>query len=150
MIVYHLAMPEYANDISGEGASVYGGRWNPVGIKGLYASQSISLCILEILVRTQKKINPPNYQLITLEIPGTSIIKIKLSQLKTGWKQHIEYTQWIGGEFLKDNKSLTMQVPSAIIERENNFLINPSHKDFKGVKLTRIEMLDLDRRISQI
>ena len=146
MIVYRLAIPKYANDISGEVASIYGGRWNPVGIKALYASQNISLCILEILVRAQKKINPPDYQLITLELPENNMTKIKLSQLKTGWKQHIEYTQWIGKEFLKDNKFLTMKVPSAIVEKENNFIINPLHSDFRRVKIISIEALGLDKR----
>jgi RES domain-containing protein len=150
MIVYRLASPKYANDISGEGASIYGGRWNPVGIKALYASQSISLCILEILARTQKKINPPGYQLITIELPEANMATIDLSRLKPGWKQHIEYTQWIGEEFLKDDKSLVMQVPSAIVEKENNFLINPLNKDFSHVKTISIEALDLDKRLSQI
>ena len=150
MIVYRLANPKYADDISGGGASIYGGRWNPVGIKALYASQNISLCILEILVRTQKKINPPHYQLITIELPEVNMTTIKLSHLKTGWKQHIEYTQWMGEEFLKGNKSLIMQVSSAIVEKEHNFLINPLHKDFKRVQIMSIEALALDKRLNQI
>ncbi len=150
MIVYRLAIPKYADDLSGEGALIYGGRWNPVGIKALYTSQNISLCILEILARTQKKINPPDYQLVTIELPETNINKIKLSQLKAGWKQHVEYTQWIGGEFLKDNSSLIMEVPSAIVEKEKNFLLNPLHKDFNRVKIISIEALELDIRLSQI
>jgi RES domain-containing protein len=150
MIVYRLAHPKYADDISGEGASIYGGRWNPVGIKSLYASQYISLCILEILVRTENNIHPPGYQLITLEFPETNMTTIKPFQLKAGWKQHIEYTQWIGEEFLKENKSLTMQVPSAIVEKENNYLINPLHKDFNKVKIISIEALELDKRLKQI
>jgi RES domain-containing protein len=150
MIVYRLASPNYANDISGEGASLYGGRWNSVGIKALYASQNISLCILEILVRTEKKINPPGYQLVTIELPEANMTTIDLSRLKPGWKQHIEYTQWIGEEFLKEDKSLVMRVPSAIVEKENNFLVNPLHKDFNLVKTISIEALDLDNRLKQI
>ncbi len=150
MIVYRLATQKYANDVSGEGASIYGGRWNPIGIKALYASQNISLCILEILVRTQKKINPPGYQLVTIELPEAHMTTIRLAGLKQGWKQHVEYTQWIGEEFLKENKLLIMQVPSAIVEKENNFLVNPLHKSFGRVKILSIEALDLDKRLSQI
>lgn len=150
MIVYRLATPEYANDISGEGASIYGGRWNPVGVRALYASQNISLCILEILVRTEKKINPPGYQLITIELPEANMTTIELSRLKTGWKQYNKYTQWIGEEFLKENKLLILQVSSAIVEKEHNFLINPLHKDFNHVKITGIEALGLDKRLHQI
>ena len=150
MKVYRLAIPLYSNDLSGEGAAIFGGRWNPVGLKALYTSENISLCILEILVRSQLNINPPDYQLITIEIPETDLAVIKLVALKTGWKQHIEYTQWIGEEFLKSDKSLVMQVPSAIVEKENNYLLNPIHKNYNRVKITNIESLDLDQRLMQI
>ncbi len=150
MIVYRLAIPKYASDLSGEGAAIFGGRWNSIGLKAFYCSQYISLCILEILVRSHLNINPPDYQLITIEFPETDIIVIGPAELKTGWKQHIEYTQWIGEGFLKNNKSLVLQVPSAIVERENNFLINPLHKNYNRVKIINIEPLDLDKRLMQI
>lgn len=150
MIVYRLANQKYAADISGEGSSIYGGRWNPVGTKCLYTSQSISLCLLELLARTQKKIYPVGYQLISVEFPETDLASITASQLKAGWKQHIEYTQWIGDEFLKEANSLTLQVPSAIVERENNFILNPLHKSYSKVKILGIEPLDLDNRLMQI
>ena len=150
MIVYRLAIPKYASDLSGEGAAIFGGRWNSVGLKALYGSQYISLCILEILVRSQLNINPPGYQLITIEFPETGMTLIKLPELKLGWKKHIEYTQWIGEEFLKSNKSLVLQVPSAIVERENNFLFFFLHKNYQQVKIINIEPLDLDKRLMQI
>jgi RES domain-containing protein len=150
MIVYRLAIPKYASDLSGEGAAIFGGRWNSIGLKAFYSSQYISLCILEILVRSKLNISPPDYQLITIEFPETGMVVIKPAELKTGWKQHIEYTQWIGEEFLHSNKSLVLQVPSAIVERENNFLINPLHKNYSQVKIINIEPLDLDKRLMQI
>ncbi len=150
MIVYRLATQEYAADISGEGSSIYGGRWNLVGTKCLYTSQSISLCVLEMLARTQKKIHPPGYQLILIEFPESELTVINIEQLKPGWKKHIEYTQWIGDEFLKENNSLALQVPSAIVERENNFILNPLHKLYSKVKIKGIEPLDLDNRLMQI
>ncbi len=150
MIVYRLATSNYANDLSGEGSAIFAGRWNPIGLKALYTSQSISLCILEILARTHLNISPRNYQLITIEFPETGITIIQPGELKAGWKQHIEYTQWIGEEFLNNNKSLALQVPSAIVERENNFLLNPGHRNYGKVKILNVEPLDLDKRLTQI
>ncbi|MEO6637454.1 MAG: RES family NAD+ phosphorylase [Ginsengibacter sp.] len=150
MIAYRLATPQYAADLSGEGALIYGGRWNPVGFKALYTSESISLCLLKILARTRVKNTPVDYQLITLEFPENLLTVIKVSQLKEGWKSHVEYTQWIGEEFLKHNKSLVMQVPSAIVEKENNFILNPLHKDFSKLKIKESEALNLDKRLRQI
>ena len=150
MTVYRLATWKYANDISGEGSAIFGGRWNPISLKALYTSQSISLCILEILARTQLNMHPAGYQLITIEFPGSDITIIKPGELKAGWKQHIEYTQWIGEEFLKNNSSLVLQVPSAIVEKESNFLLNPLYKNYKQVKILNTEPLDLDQRLMQI
>ncbi|MEP7252557.1 MAG: RES family NAD+ phosphorylase [Ginsengibacter sp.] len=150
MKAYRLASLAYAHDLSGEGAAIYGGRWNPVGVKALYTSESVSLCILEILARTQLHIYPPDYQLVTIEFPETGISIIEMADLKAGWKQHIEYTHWIGEEFLRSNKSLALQVPSAIVERENNFLLNPLYKNYSKVKIINIEPLNLDKRLMQI
>jgi hypothetical protein len=38
-------------------------------------------------------------------------------------------------------------VPSAIIKDEWNYIINPSHKDFKKVKITGIEPFVFDTRL---
>lgn len=150
MTVYHLAIPKYASDLSGEGAAIFGGRWNPAGLKALYTCEHISLCILEILVRSQFNISPLDYQLITIEFPEASMTVINPLELKMGWNQHIEYTQWIGEEFLNSNNSLVLQVPSAIVERENNFLLNPLYKNYNQVKIINIEPLGLDKRLMQI
>lgn len=150
MITYRLASENYALDLSGEGAALYGGRWNPVGLKTLYSAQHISLAILEILVRTVNGVHPLDYYLIILEMPDNSIVKIDSSSLKNNWKVNIEYSQWIGEEFLKEKKSLVLQVPSAIVERENNFVINPFHKDFKKVRIIGYEPLMLDERLRQV
>lgn len=49
MKVFRLAPSKHALDLSGEGAWLYGGRWNSVGTRALYASQSIALLCLNIL-----------------------------------------------------------------------------------------------------
>ena len=147
MIIYRLATHEYAHDLSGEGAKIYGGRWNSVGNAALYISEFISLSILEILVRTGLLSSPDSYSLLTIEIPDNSITEIELKRLKYGWKNHIEYTQLIGDEFINSNTSLTLKVPSAIVPQEHNFLINPLHKDFKKVKIIHSELLELDKRL---
>jgi RES domain-containing protein len=150
MITYRLASENYALDLSGEGAALYGGRWNPAGLRTLYSAQHVSLAILEILVRTLSGVRPQDYYLVILEMPDNSINKIDSSSLKNNWKVNIEYSQWIGEEFLKENESLVLQVPSAIVERENNFVINPFHKDFKKVRIIDHEPLMLDERLMQV
>ena len=150
MIIYRLATSEFANDLSGEGAKIYGGRWNPVGLAAVYISEFISLSILEILVRANKFTSPDTYTLLSIQIPESSTVTIELKKLKSEWQNSIEYTRSIGEEFLRDNQTLVLKVPSAIVTQEHNFLINPLHKDFKKVKIVHSELLGLDKRLLQI
>ena len=149
MITYRLASEEYALDISGEGAAMYGGRWNPIGLRALYSAQHISLAILEILARTLKGIHPPDYYLVILEVPEGNVVRVESSSLNSNWKSNTEYSQWIGEEFLKENETLALQVPSAIVEREYNFVINPFHKNFSKIRIIDHEPLMLDKRLMQ-
>ena len=149
MIIYRLTTGKYANDISGTGAQINGGRWNPAGFAGLYTSQYISLAILEILVRASKATSPDSYTLTTFEVPDKEVYQIQLKKLKNNWKFDLKYTQGIGEDFLNENKSLCLQVPSAIVPQENNFLLNPLHPDFKKVKIIASELLELDKRLTE-
>jgi len=149
MIIYRLTTSEFENNLSGEGAKIYGGRWNPVGLAALYLSEFISLSILEILVRANKHLSPDTYTLLSIQIPENSIAYIELKKLKTEWQSHIEYTRSIGEDFLKTDQTLVLKVPSAIVPQEHNFLINPLHQDFKKVKIVHKELLELDKRLLQ-
>jgi len=148
MITYRLTTGKFANDISGTGAKINGGRWNPMGIGVLYTSQYISLAILEILVRASRATSPISYTLTSFEIPDNSVHQVQFSKLKNEWKYDLKYTQGIGEDFLIDNQSLCLKVPSAIVPQENNFLLNPLHPDFKKIKIIASELLELDKRLT--
>lgn len=148
MIVYRLAASAYKDDLTGTGAKLYGGRWNNIGYPALYCTQNISLAVLEILVRTGIDILPPDYFIIELDIPDKlNLEKILISKLKADWKDDIETTQWIGTEFLKNEKSAVLEIPSAIIDNELNFIINPKHVDFKKIKLISVKKFEFDKRL---
>jgi len=150
MTIYRLTTGNFANDISGQGAKIYGGRWNPVGTAVVYMSEFISLSILEILVRADKSTIPDTYTLLNIQIPEDSVANLELKKLRHGWQNHIEYTRSIGESFLNANQSLVLKVPSAIVMQEHNYLVNPLHADFKKVKLVNNELLELDKRLLQI
>ncbi|MBC7689564.1 MAG: RES family NAD+ phosphorylase, partial [Aquabacterium sp.] len=121
MIIYRLATEIYKDDISGNGAKLYGGRWNSAGLPVLYATENISLAVLEILVRTNMQLIPLTYHLLKINITSTpDPVLIATTKLKKDWKDDVDYSRWIGDEFLKSNKQLLCKVPSAIIEEENN------------------------------
>ena len=147
MILYRLATAKYADDLSGEGARLYGGRFNPVGIPAVYTSGNVSLCILEILVRASKQTIPDSYTLISIEIPDTDIREIKQDKLKKDWQNDLDYTQGIGEDFLKENKDLCLKVPSAVLPIEHNYVLNPAQAGFKKVKIIATQLLQLDKRL---
>ncbi len=149
MKVYRLAKAAHANDLSGRGAELYGGRWNSRGTAILYTSQSRSLCCVEIAVRTPLGNIPLDYRLISLDIPDTSIEEIKAGALNEGWRSapHGMETEKIGNKFIAGGKSLILKVPSAVVDGDFNFLLNPSHPKFKEVKINTIENFDFDRRL---
>ena len=148
MIVYRLTTTMYKEDLSGNGAKLFGGRWNTAGLPVLYTTENISLAVLEILVRADKYTIPSTYQLLKITLPDRSLPSIiQHSQLKTNWEDDIGYTQWIGNEFLKMTESLVLKVPSAIVPEENNFLLNPKHADFKKVKITDTSGFQFDKRL---
>lgn len=148
MIIYRLAMERFSMDMSGTGAKLMGGRWNSKGVPVLYTTENISLSVLEILVNTERQHIPQTYQLLKLNIPDsvsyTTILKVKL---KEQWKDDFEHTQWIGNEFLKQNKILILKVPSAVVDEEYNFLFNPGHPDFKKLKILSVNKFSFDKRL---
>ncbi|MDB5199679.1 MAG: superfamily protein [Chitinophagaceae bacterium] len=150
MIVYRLSNKEYKDDISGNGAAINGSRWNSRGIRMLYSSEFISLCILESLVHLRQNYIPANQYLLKIELPQVDRFpEISIKKIDQNWNKEVAYTQWMGDQFIKNNAALVLKVPSAIVAEEHNFLINPLHADYKKVKIVNSELLELDKRLLQ-
>ncbi len=151
MIIYRITSEIYKDDISGNGAAIFGARWNSIGKRMLYASQHISLSILESLVHFKREQIPPNLYLLYISLPtNIEISTISLQKMKNKWSNHIDYTQWIGDSFIENNQSLVLQVPSAVVPEECNFLLNPLHKDYKKISIQKSELLQLDERLMNL
>lgn len=149
MIVYRLSRAKYSNDLSGKGAELVGGRWNSKGIALVYTGQTIALCMAEVAVHIPFGIIPIDYELITLEIPDDEIFELKKSQLPEDWKSlpNSYSTQTLGDEFVKKGKQMILKVPSAVVQGEFNFLINPLHPKIKKVKIKKTETFSFDQRL---
>lgn len=145
--------PEYsASDLSGKGAAKVGGRWNPVGVPIIYAASNISLAALELLVHIGEVANVRNLFLIKIDVPE-SIMQLAQhivhSSISPAWQAEppgiasIE----IGQRWAQANQTLLLQVPSAIVPEESNFLINPAHKDCKRIRATVARRFVFDPRL---
>jgi RES domain-containing protein len=147
MIVYRFAHRRFVTDLSGTGARLKGGRWNSIGVPVLYVSTTISLSLLETLVNTKSFDELENLQLAEIEVPEIAIHRITNTKLKNNWIADTDYTNFIGNEILNANKHLIVQCPSAIVISENNFLINPTHPEFKKVKIKEVKDFYFDDRL---
>lgn len=89
--------------------------------------------------------------LVYIQVPETiSIREISLSKLKKNWHTDEAYTRFIGDEFIKSQKSALLKVPSAIVQEEFNFLINPLHDEFKKIKIHKTKSFRPDKRLFSI
>lgn len=149
MIVYSLTKEQYKNELSGVGAELFGGRWNSKGLRVIYTCESRALCTTEIAVHTPLGIMPKDYFLQTIDIPDKKQIQVELKSLHPNWNNfpHILSTKKIGNKFITESKMLTMKIPSAIIQDEFNYLINPKHKNFNLVRLIKVEEFKFDKRL---
>ncbi|MFN8262676.1 MAG: RES family NAD+ phosphorylase [Chitinophagales bacterium] len=152
MIVYRICNKLYANDLQGIGAKMYGGRWNNVGNAVVYTSSSRALAALEVLVHlpstTLKKLD---FTVVSIEIPENSVEEIFYADIKRDFQinRFSTYFKNIGDNWLRENSSLLLKVPSVVIHEEMNYLINPNHKDFNKVKLTETKLFRFDDRLAK-
>ncbi|MDB5203620.1 MAG: hypothetical protein JWQ27_3029 [Ferruginibacter sp.] len=148
MIIHRITNTAFSKDLSGTGAKMNGARWNSRGTAMLYAAEHISLAVLEMLVHTQFKDFSIELDLLHISVPDTALVKeISAAKMKKNWVEDYEYTRFIGDEFIRSQEALLLKVPSAVILEEANFLVNPSHVDFKKVKIQSIQAFRTDKRL---
>ena len=98
-------------------------------------------------MHTDKRLLPPDYRLLKLELPDSlSNSIITKTKLKKEWKDDVGYTQFMGSELIKNAAAIALKVPSAIIDEENNIVLNPLHADFKKIKIKGISTFAFDKR----
>lgn len=150
MRIFRLAKKKYADDLSGIGAELTGGRWNNKGTRIIYTSDSRALCTAEIAVHMPVGLIPKDYYLITLEIPDKiSFKQIDSKLLPINWMDfpYSNITQDIGEDFISKGDFLILKVPSAVVQGDYNYLINPNHREFGKVRLISKEKFNFDERL---
>jgi RES domain-containing protein len=148
MVVYRISNCQFISDLSGEGAYKYGGRWNSKGVHMLYTAGSAALALLESVVHIPNIINV-SYCLAAIEVPAQKIAVIHEEELPADWQMNPppDHLKKIGNSFIASNDHLVLKIPSVILPQEFNYLINPYHKDFAGVKILTREPLNIDKRL---
>ncbi len=149
MLVYRIARATYAQDFSGEGARLYGGRWNHKGTRVIYTSAHISLAFLELLVNADHWQLEGQFKLITFSVPEEIVIEtVDRDGLPGDWRSAPESaeTRDTGTSWVQRAGSVILSVPSAVIPAEKNYLLNPQHRDFERIHPVRVDDFDVDAR----
>lgn len=147
--VWRITTRRFATQaFSGEGARLYGGRWNRAGQPVVYTAESRALALLEMLVQDDPLC--AHYVLIPAYLSeAVSMETMDSIVLPQDWRTHArrETLQRLGGEWLRQLRSCVLAVPSAVVPAEFNFLINPLHTDFRHITFGAPEVLDTDMRL---
>jgi RES domain-containing protein len=149
MVVYRLGSGRYpAND--GLGASLYGGRWNHKGTRVIYTAATRALCALEVLANTGELAD--DYVVTPIEVPGDlTVTTLSIDTLPPGWDaaEPANDTRDIGTKWARGFGSAVLAVPSAVIPREWNYILNPLHPDFPGIRFSSPEPFYFDDRLGR-
>lgn len=133
---------------SGEGAKMYGGRWNPKGWKVVYTAESQALALLELMVQDDPL--RAHYVLIPAHIPNDlAEERIDIDQLPKDWRttDARDALQARGMKWLEAAQTAVMNVPSAVVPGERNLLLNPCHPDFSRIAQGAPQFLQTDTRL---
>jgi RES domain-containing protein len=150
MHVWRLVKTRYAaTPFDGEGARLYGARWNSPGKRVAYASSNSALAVLEVLVHMTGGGSLPGYSLVCANLPDSLIEIIAPADLPPRWNSSPvpPTVQAIGDAWLASARSLVLQVPSTLVRDSYNFLVNPEHGDFGRLTIISSEPFDFDRRL---
>lgn len=128
MKVYRIALSQYC-DTSGEGAKIYGGRWNLPGSPAIYAGSSISSSLLERLTIDPELLSSERYiryAVMEITIPNELVFSPEITNLPIDWNHipPVRASQAYGTELLKFGIAC-FAVPSVVDPSSLNYVINP-------------------------
>ena len=135
--VWRLCKRKYAAQaFSGLGAKLYGGRWNEEGLAMVYTADSLALAALETFVHLEPDLLPSDYVAVAADMPGQlRLTRVRAGDLPADWRHYPapDVLRRIGTTWLRARKTAVLAVPSVVVPQEENFLLNPAHKDFSKI-----------------
>jgi RES domain-containing protein len=139
MRLARLAKRKYAT-LDGEGAKISGGRWNSPGTAVAYTGSCSALCALEYLAHSS--VMPSGLTLMLIEVPETLEIE-RISDAPAD----IGASRQIGDEWAASKATALLEVPSVLVPRQRNYLINPAHKLFGAIRVVDRAGFAFDSRL---
>lgn len=155
MRTYRIEREKYLETtLTGNGAArTEGYRWNSLNTYLVYTAESRALAMLEVSVHLDLSEDlPTDRYYVEVDIPDDiEILELSEEDLPDNWngKPPGLETQFIGDDFVLQNEAAVLKVPSTIVAREYNYLINPNHPDAKRITVISTQRLIFDNRFKQ-
>ena len=138
-------------DLAGRGGLRAGGTWHSRGRPVVYAPEHPAAALLEALVHLELDGTgglPRRYQLLEIDAPDTVATEtVRLSFLGRNWRDHEHRTRSLGDAWLRAGRTALLLVPSAIVPRTRNCLVNPLHPDTARLKIVSAARYPFDARL---
>ena len=148
MELFRITRGRYVSDLSGKGAYERGGRWNSPGMYALYTAQSRSLAMVESLVYLSGLPPDDEYKIAVLYVPDDVFVStVDVGQLSANWREDQKRTRQLGDQWLTEQSSSLLRVPSIIVKSEHNYVVSPGHPVMNRIKLVDIEPFSFDWRL---
>jgi RES domain-containing protein len=149
MEVFRIVKARYAATLQASGQP---NRWNRKGDKVVYAGSSRALATLEQIVHAGTATLQEDFRVMVVSLPDTdnSYRRITSQELPTNWRTLDAYAtlQRIGSDWARERETLILQVPSAVIPLESNWVVNTEHPDFEPhIRIVRVEDYYWDKRL---
>lgn len=138
-------------DLNGLGGVHRSGRWHFAGVPVVYLSESPALALLEVMVNFDLAPDefPANYQLLEVDCAGIRVLSLNDDRLDEQWEDKRPLTQSIGSEWLASGASALLKVPSAVVAKSWNYLMNPRHADAARATIRSSSRHPFDPRLVQ-
>ncbi|MBV6319573.1 RES family NAD+ phosphorylase [Duganella violaceipulchra] len=152
MSLWRIAVeaPSYkANDLTGAGAKMSGGRWNNIGTPLIYSATNIALATIETILHIRSGGLPFNRFLVRIDVPDVVWnSRLVLDPLPGGWDAIPcgMTSRTTGDAWVASGSSALLLVPSVSVPDEYNVLINPQHPDVASITATTIKRWIYDPR----
>jgi RES domain-containing protein len=145
---FRIVQQQWAHDaMSGEGARIHGGRWNPAGLPAVYLAESRALAALEIMVHAPREMLQLDWAIIRVEVPAEWIEESGAPP--TGWRNHpvSDTARKSGAAWLQACQGVALRLPSVIIPQEYTLLVNPRHANVAQLVVSDPEVFGFDSRL---
>ena len=135
---------------SGEGARLFGQRWNPPGLPAIYTGTSFAVCLVEVLVHANRAAPPSAARYVEADVPDDVSREIFDPALHNGWDDPLDpsIAQAFGKTWIEERRSALLIVPSVVTGgRDTNVVVNPGHPDAARISVGLETPLTLDSRL---